>query len=104
MSPPVLDLPYPPPSPSLLPPWTPGASFFYSKGSLPYEAYEVRAYGLLLNDMFRRLEDPEATLEFKWRETLSGIIDNCMHGTALQRLTFDEVAKQIAMLQRSVGT
>jgi len=28
-----------------------GASFFYEKGPVPYEAQEVRAFGLFLTDM-----------------------------------------------------
>jgi len=31
--------------------WCTGASFFYEKGPVPYEAQEVRAFGLFLTDM-----------------------------------------------------
>ena len=30
-----------------------GASFFYQKGPVPYEAQEVRAFGLFLTDMVK---------------------------------------------------
>ncbi len=32
-----------------------GASFFYEPASLPFEAQEVRAYGLMLEDMVARM-------------------------------------------------
>lgn len=36
-----------------------GASFFYSrKSGVPFEGQEVRAYGLLLNDLVQRLDVP----------------------------------------------
>jgi hypothetical protein len=34
-----------------------GASFFYKPGTLPYEAQEVRAFGLFLSDMLDRLDN-----------------------------------------------
>ncbi|KAK9862504.1 hypothetical protein WJX84_009525 [Apatococcus fuscideae] len=35
-----------------------GASFFYDKGPVPWEAQEVRAFGLFVNDMLARLGTP----------------------------------------------
>jgi hypothetical protein len=51
-----------------------GASFFYKKGGpVPFEGQEVRAYGLLLNDMIQRLDVPfEGEEHFQRGEGVAG--------------------------------
>ena len=52
-----------------------GASFFYSASTVPYEAQEVRAFGLFLQDMVQRLHADDAArgtpLQDIWRDCLS---------------------------------
>ena len=46
------------------PRWMAGASFFYRKGPIPYEAYEVRAFGLFLTDMVKLIPRRRRALKF----------------------------------------
>jgi hypothetical protein len=50
-----------------------GASFFYEKGPVPYEAHEVRAFGLFLADMVRLIP----------RRRRASLLNNCPISSSL---------------------
>ncbi|KAL4442982.1 hypothetical protein ABPG77_008473 [Micractinium sp. CCAP 211/92] len=83
-----------------------GASFPYHKGGpVPYEAHEVRAYGLMLNDMVQRLdigfEGMEALLSAQ-RELLS-LVQQCIGGKPAQRPTFGAVGRRLRAIQKQAA-
>lgn len=76
-----------------------GASFFYEAGDVPYEAQEVRAYGLLLHDLVSRLRqaDDHVQSEVDTVKLLQEVVEVCNGKTsfALQRPTFSVVLKKL---------
>lgn len=83
-----------------------GASFPYHKGGpVPYEAHEVRAYGLMLGDMVQRLdigfEGMEALLAAQ-RELLS-LVQQCTGGPPARRPTFGAVGRRLRAIQKQAA-
>jgi hypothetical protein len=88
----------------------PGASFFYHVGSpVPYEAFEVRAFGLLLHDMVRRLETASSGAEASplsprsVHQDLSKLVEDCIGSSAAQRPRFGSVFNRLTVLERRLG-
>ena len=67
-----------------------GASFFYQAGNVPYEAQEVRAYGLLLHDLVSRLKQAVEQSDKDTAGILQEIVQQCIGNKAvtIQRPTF----------------
>ncbi|DBB02073.1 TPA: hypothetical protein ACH3X1_000645 [Trebouxia sp. C0004] len=67
-----------------------GASFFYQAENLPYEAQEVRAYGLLLHDLVSRLKQADDQSSKDTARVLQNIVQQCIGNKAVtaQRPTF----------------
>ncbi|KAL4457710.1 hypothetical protein ABPG75_012575 [Micractinium tetrahymenae] len=83
-----------------------GASFPYHKGGpVPYEAHEVRAFGLMLNDMVQRLdigfEGMEALLSAQ-RELLA-LVQQCIGGPPARRPTFGAVGRRLRAIQKQAA-
>lgn len=76
-----------------------GASFFYLPGSVPYEAHEVRAFGLLLEDLVSRTRTDVAT--FPPDQDSYGVLQDvvllCIDNniTAAQRPSFGQLYAQL---------
>lgn len=66
-----------------------GASFFYQPGSVSYEAHEVRAFGLLLEDLVTRMR----------REVANDSPDHDSHGV-LQHVVLLCTDNQVTAAQR----
>lgn len=80
-----------------------GASFPYHKGGpVPYEAHEVRAFGLMLADMVQRMDiafqGMEALLEAQ-RELLA-LVQACIGAPAVKRPTFGAVGRRLRAIQK----
>ena len=56
-----------------------GASFFYKPGTLPYEAQEVRAFGLFLSDLIARID--WGAHGSPTRQKLEGVSAACLEAT-----------------------
>lgn len=83
-----------------------GASFPYHKGGpVPYEAQEVRAFGLMLADMVQRLDigfqGMEQALEAQ-RELLS-LVQQCTGAPPIRRPTFGAVGRRLRSIQKRVA-
>ena len=76
-----------------------GASFFYKAGDVPYEAQEVRAYGLLLHDLVSRLKqvDEHVQSEVDTVKVLQEVVEVCngKASVALQRPTFSVILEKL---------
>ncbi len=75
-----------------------GASFFYKPGTLPYEAQEVRAFGLFLSDMLARVEGTEKASSV--RAGLEDIAAGALHKDPLSRISFEAIAAQCSRLTK----
>lgn len=67
-----------------------GASFFYEKVMIPYEAQEARAYGLFLADLLARMDarDQESLAS----SALQGIKGACLNPAPAERPRFAQIA------------
>jgi hypothetical protein len=74
-----------------------GASFFYRPGTLPYEAQEVRAFGLFLADMLARIRPSSHT---DARQGLTDIVAACLLDKPLQRPSFKSLASRLAEIEK----
>lgn len=74
-----------------------GASFFYRPGTLPYEAQEVRAFGLFLTDLVARVQ-PSSHAET--RRALTNIVTECLLDKPLQRPGFKALAARLADIKQ----
>eukprot|EP00850_Spirogloea_muscicola_P010450 SM000061S19277 [mRNA] locus=s61:527711:530820:+ [translate_table: standard] len=72
-----------------------GASFCYQPGPVKYEAHEVRAFGLLLNDLVTRL-GPDA--DGSTVKELTRLTEGCTLGAAATRPSFEEVCARLELL------
>ncbi len=75
-----------------------GASFFYKPGTLPYEAQEVRAFGLFLNDMLARLEAPDKPSAV--RSSLEEITADALQRDSSCRPSFQAIAARCSSLKK----
>ena len=75
-----------------------GASFFYTPGTLPYEAQEVRAFGLFLTDMLARMEGAEKAGSV--RADLEDIAAGALHKAPLSRPSFEAIAARCRRLTK----
>ncbi len=75
-----------------------GASFFYKPGTLPYEAQEVRAFGLFLRDMLDRLEGPDKAAAM--RASLEEITASALEVDPGKRPTFETIAARCSLLTK----
>lgn len=84
-----------------------GAAFFYKTGKNmpPYEAIEVRSYGLLLQDMLQRLsvdfEGMERTLESQKQMLILAQV--CLNIQSAKRPKFSEIVRQLKSMQKAAG-
>lgn len=71
-----------------------GASFCYEKsvGAL-FEAQEVRAFGLFLNDLVQRIVYLTPTDEKNVGNPLQNLVDSCINLPAKNRLSFADVVR-----------
>lgn len=76
-----------------------GASFCYSPyGLIPYEAHEVRAFGLFLKDLVDRMETSPAAPSKETRHRLEALVSSCTGGRATGRLTFEHVVQELGVI------
>ena len=75
-----------------------GASFFYQPGSVPYEAQEVRAYGLFMADVVARSHMHEGQAAGV-RDGLAALADSCVRTPARQRPAFAKIVEQLEAMQ-----
>ncbi|BDA41958.1 probable leucine-rich repeat-containing protein 7 at N-terminal half [Coccomyxa sp. Obi] len=78
-----------------------GASFFYKPGTLPYEAQEVRAFGLFLSDMLARVEGADKASSV--RAGLEDIAAGALHKDPLGRPSFEAIATHCSWLTKGKG-
>ena len=71
----------------------PGAAFFYAKDTVPYEAHEVRAYGLFLTDLVKRLSKTSPGVEDIAAEALKALAASCTEVEAENRQSFTDVLR-----------
>ena len=67
-----------------------GASFFYQPDTLPYEAQEVRAFGLFLSDLIARMDG--SAHGGAARQKLEGTASACLEPDPLKRPAFAAIA------------
>lgn len=80
-----------------------GASFFYPLDTdVPYEAQEVRAFGLFLNDIVNRLASPQSTPDIQVRDELSGLVESCTNIAAQHRPKFEEVLRVLSSITQDM--
>lgn len=72
-----------------------GASFFYNKGPVPWEAQEVRAYGLFVNDMLARL-DSSSSDDRSTVQQVRSLVQQCMDEPTQTRPLFQHVLQELA--------
>ena len=77
---------------------TAGASFFYTKGPVPWEAQEVRAYGLFVNDMIARLSSKTDTSVRRFRS----LITRCMEEPTQSRPLFQDIVQELDVLRSNM--
>lgn len=75
-----------------------GASFFYKPGTLPYEAQEVRAFGLFLNDMLVRLEGADKACGAS--KGLEEILADALRQDPHSRPTFQAIVARCSVLTK----
>ena len=81
--------------------WPAGASFFYAAGTVLYEAQEVRAFGLLLQDLVFRIDQTPGQVQQHQIVKLQGLVQLCVKsGAATQRPEFSVVLDQIMQLMK----
>ena len=71
-----------------------GASFFYQPDTLPYEAQEVRAFGLFLSDLIARMDG--SAHGGAARQKLEGTASACLEPDPLKRPAFAAIAAALA--------
>lgn len=76
-----------------------GASFCYEPSSpIPYEAHEVRAFGLFLGDLVARMESSPAAPSQETKRSLEALVGACTGGAALDRLSFEDVVGELSSI------
>ena len=74
-----------------------GASFFYKPhDGVPYQAQEVRAFGLFLQDLVTRMHTSQKGM----RTTLEKLASQCIHMAAVRRPTFLDIHTSLLVLLR----
>ncbi|KAL4857990.1 Plant intracellular Ras-group-related LRR protein 5 [Chlorella vulgaris] len=83
-----------------------GASFAYHKGgAVPYEAQEVRAFGLMLADMVQRLDIDFKGMDqvLKAQQDLLSLVQQCVSGPPIRRPTFGAVRRRLRDIQKQAA-
>lgn len=75
-----------------------GASFFYNKGPVPWEAQEVRAFGLFVKDMLARLDDASSANSSTVQQVRS-LLQTCMDEPTQTRPLFQHVVQELGRFQ-----
>lgn len=75
-----------------------GASFFYNKGPVPWEAQEVRAFGLFVNDMLARLDD-DSSANSSTVQQVRSLLQTCMDEPTQTRPLFQHVVQELQSFQ-----
>ncbi|PSC71659.1 kinase [Micractinium conductrix] len=83
-----------------------GASFPYHKGGpVSYEAHEVRAFGLMLADMVRRMDIGFQGMEqlLNAQKELLAVVQQCCSGPPALRPTFGAVGRRLKTIQKAAA-
>jgi hypothetical protein len=72
-----------------------GASFFYHPGAVPYEAQEVRAYGLMLCDLVDRICPEDAASDLS--RLLRSVRDECLATPWMLRPSFATLQSRLSV-------